>query len=98
MVMRRVAIGANNTTQNVGIAVLLVLVVTNPEKSRTWIALNHLIDQRVACPTKRYQSKLESGAHLPASELAEAERKLGQTLAARSFLEPVGDSREMSAA
>ncbi len=43
-------------------------------------------------------SKLESGAHLPASELAEAERKLGQTLAARSFLEPVGDSRETSAA
>ena len=33
-----------------------------------------------------------------ASELAEAERKPGQTLAARSFLEPVGDSRETSAA
>ncbi len=56
-------------------------------------------DLVIALPHKAVPvSKLESGAHLPASELAEAEHKLGQTLAARSFLEPVGDSRETSAA
>jgi len=42
-------------------------------------------------------SKLESGRRWPASDLAEAERRAEQMLAARSFRAPAVDSRAMSA-
>ena len=49
---------------------------------------------RIAIPV----SKLESGAQVPAFELAGAKRRTGRTLAARSFLGPADDSRAKSAA
>ncbi len=42
-------------------------------------------------------SKLESGRRWPAADLAEAERRAEQMLAARSFRAPAVDSRAMSA-
>ena len=44
--MRRVAIGTDDATQNAGKAVLHILVVAELENSRSRVSLNHLIDQR----------------------------------------------------
>src|SRR5687767_13499635 len=49
---------------------------------------------RIAIPV----FKLESGAQVPAFELAGAKRRTARTLAARSFLEPADDSRARSVA